>query len=159
LTDVSFKKVNSVGQYIVFLLCLLCCLPFYFFHENIPPNLIGKVIVITLWLPIMFIWLCYRIYRIYSDPSFVVLKLDANSVEIDGVSHGVERLKYLNVVFENDHFKLEWELRSAKQIWQAQIMSTRAHYVTDAPLSEIKSLTESSNKLSYFDNSSKLQYS
>ncbi|WP_281214386.1 hypothetical protein [Shewanella insulae] len=148
-----------MGQLTVLLLCFLACLPFYIFLEKFPPDLVGKAIVITLWLPIMFIWLCYRIYRMYSDPSLVVLKLDANSVEIDGVSHGVERLKYLNVVFENDHFKLEWELRSDKQIWQAQIMSTRAHYVTDAPLSEIKSLTESSNKLSYFDNSSKLQYS
>ncbi len=158
MTDVSFKKVYSVDQLTVPLLCILAFLPFYIFLERFPPDLVGKAIVISLYIPIFFIWLSYRIYRMYSDPSLVVLKPDMNSVEIDGVCHGVERLKYLNVVFENDHFKLEWELRSDRQIWQAQIMKTRAHYVTDAPLSEIKSLTESSNKLSYFDNSSKLQY-
>ncbi|MCG9723188.1 hypothetical protein [Shewanella sp. Isolate7] len=159
MTDVSFKKVYSVDQLTVLLLCFLASLPFYIFLEKFPPDQVGKAIVISLYIPILFIWLCYRIYRMYRDPSLVVLKLDANSVEIDGVSHGIERLKYLNVVFENDHFKLEWELRSEKQIWQAQIMRTCAHYVTDVPINEIKSLTESFNKLSYFDNSSKLQRS
>ncbi|MGO4893540.1 hypothetical protein [Flavobacterium sp. W21_SRS_FM6] len=132
----QFKKHYIFRPLIEPVICLLICIPFWFFRDSIPNNQWGKAIFLIGGIPFLFIWLADRIYKVIKHPKLFIFDLTSNSLIIDNVDYSFDDLKFFYISEKGDAFKMEFELPSPKKLKAGYNLKTLGMYKIDLSLQE-----------------------
>ncbi|CAM3604295.1 hypothetical protein [Shewanella pealeana] len=132
----QFKKHYYISPLSEPLLCLLLCIPFWFFRESVPDNLWGKAIFLIGGIPFLLIWLVERIYKVIKHPKLFIFDLTSNSLIIDDAAYSFDDLKFFYISEKDDAFKMEFEFPSPKQFEAGYNLKTLGMYKLDSSLQE-----------------------
>ncbi len=118
------------------LICLLVCIPFWLFRDSIPDNLWGKGVFLIGGIPLLFIWLVDRIYKVVKQPKVFVFDLNSNILVIDQTNYSINDLKWFYISGKQGAFKMEFEFPDSKKFEAGEHLKTLAMYKVNSSLDE-----------------------
>ena len=123
------------------LFVLLLCIPILFLKDGMPDHHLQKASFITnAIIPLLFILLARRIYKVIKLPKLFVFDFNSKSLVIDNAYYSFKDLKYFYVVEKEGSIKVELELPSPKVFEAGYSLKTLSIYKID---SSLKSFSDS----------------